>query len=65
MKRSQKELAALKSAYKVCLIVKEHASNVIAGSNDRFDDLESDIATYNQCEEFELWYLSMMQRQKH
>lgn len=64
MKRSQKELAALESAYKVCLIVKEHASNVIAGS-DQFDDVESDIATFNQCEEFEFWYLSMMQRQKH
>ena len=61
MKRSKKELSALKSAYNVILEMKNNCGNVIAGA-DKEDDIESDIAMYNRCEEYELWYLST---QKH
>lgn len=61
MKRSKKELSALKSAFEICSLARENSANVIAGStSDEFT--ETDISWFNMAEEFIVWYENMLER---
>ena len=55
MKRSKKELEALKAGYETSLLVKSFVENVIAAS-DPEDDIAKDIEWLKDAESYTKWF---------